>query len=109
MSIDLTIVVFIGNLCLCFLGMYFYHRFAIFKKLSLSFLKDGKQKFSLKPIVTTMAGNDILKENSQRLDKKFMILTKENMKKLIRNWKKSLAQVSPTLTTKKCLNFRPIL
>ena len=65
-SIILTIVVFIGNLCLHLLAMYLYHRFVIFKKLTPSLLKDGKQKFSLKPIITTMAGIDIIRCHFQK-------------------------------------------
>ena len=79
LSITLTLM-FVGSLALHILAIYLYHRVAIFKRFTPSFLSFGKNAIPLKPVMTIADQHkDQLKEHATKLGKTMAVLTEKQL------------------------------
>ena len=80
LSLTLTIAVFFGNSLLHALAMYLYHRFAIFRQLTLKFMKSDNGRIELKPVLSVSAANrQEFVEQGSKIREKFMVLTQDEI------------------------------
>ena len=80
LSLMLTVKVIIGNLFLHILAMYFYQHFAIFKRLTPSFLKFDNNKVPLRPVMTVE--NEYADHLKRQHINNMAVLTKQQLSQL---------------------------
>ena len=77
LSLTLTVIVFLGNLLMHVL-MYLYHRFAIFRRLTLKFMKSNNRKIKLKPVLSVPAANrNEIAEKGAKIRETFIVNQEE--------------------------------